>query len=138
MTLWISLNKSPAAHSVSHLWHLFPSIEYKCKDQRYTATGADKYIKTCLVGEAAALDECKMVDMEAPTIEPHQATVKITFSAARHPTTDPSKYGIALYSYAGLRLQSQYTTIKQVGPSNSALDFPKFHRSDFCWKWFNR
>ena len=93
-----------------------PSIEYDCKDQRYTATGAKEYTKTCLVGEAAALDECKMVDMEAPTIEPHQATVKITFSAARHPTTDPSKYGVALYSYAGLRLQSQYTTIKQVGP----------------------
>ena len=71
-----------------------------------------------------------MVDMEAPAIAPHQATVKITFSAARHPTTDPSKYGIALYSYDGVRLQSQYTTIKQVGLYNFAFDFLKFHKSD--------
>ena len=73
-----------------------------------------------------------MVDMEAPTIDPHQGTVKITFSAARHPTTDPSKYGIALYSYAGFMLQSQYTTIKQVGISNFASNFLKFHIADLC------
>ena len=70
-----------------------------------------------------------MVDMEAPTIDPHQGTVKITFSAARHPTTDPSKYGIALYSYAGVRLQSQYTTMKRVGLSYFALNFLKCYSS---------
>lgn len=104
------------------------SIDYDCKDQRYTATGANEFTKKCMVGEAAALDECKEVDMEAPKIASHQGTVKITFSKARHPTTDPSRYGISLFSWntAGTihRVQSQYTTIKQAvfeGLSNATF-----------------
>jgi len=93
------------------------TINYDCKNQRYTSTGADEYTHKCMMGEPAALNECKEVDMDAPSLNSHQGSLKITFSKARHPTTDPSRYGIGLYLYNdgldGVLLQSQYTSMKE-------------------------